>query len=177
MIVNLIGGIEDAFLKNASSPKSTDDKGILIVLIYVVIIVSIVAFALFKKKIRDKFVAVETRNAEIVELRKAEGSKEWYVVTFENGESKVMRNLIAGKLVIAPGDYGRLTYQGNIIKDFKKEGNTGKGIVTATRNINSLLLIGIVIVVILFVLWYIEQENKSMQGVGVNLEHFKDYFD
>lgn len=46
---------------------------------------------------------------------------EWYVVQFENGERRRMRNFHPGRLILTVGDVGMMEYRGITIESFRSE--------------------------------------------------------
>lgn len=46
---------------------------------------------------------------------------EWYVVQFESGERRRMRNFHPGRLILTVGDIGIMEYRGITIESFRRE--------------------------------------------------------
>ena len=89
---------------------------ICLVILIIVGIISWVAYFLLKAK--DKSKPLQTERVKILEKR-VQGLVEWYVVEFENGERKNMRNFQATKILIAAGDEGNIGYKGITIQSFQ----------------------------------------------------------
>lgn len=69
---------------------------------------------------KDKTKPLQTAKVKIIEKPVSKGLVEWYVVEFENGERKKLRNFNVNKVFIAVGDVGTIKYNGITIQSFDK---------------------------------------------------------
>ncbi len=74
----------------------------------------------FIKKQDDKKPIVK-RKAKILEKPVEQFNVVWYVVEFENGERKKLRSFQGNGIILAVGDKGTISFQGNTIKSFQRE--------------------------------------------------------
>lgn len=106
------------FSVEASSADIIDFFATFAVVLCVLGIVCWVAFFVLKSK--DKSKPLQTAKVKIIEKPVNNGLVEWYVVEFENGERKKLRNFNVNKVFIAAGDVGTIKYNGITIQSFDK---------------------------------------------------------
>ena len=100
--------------------SSEDIIGFLIGLAVVLCVLGIVCWvAFFFLKGKDKSKPLQTARVKILEKPVSQGLVEWYVVDFENGERKKLRNFNVNKVFIAVGDVGIIKYNGITIQSFQ----------------------------------------------------------
>lgn len=89
----------------------------IVIVLCVLGVASWVAFLFLKGK--DKSKPLQTAKVKIIEKPVSQGLVEWYVVEFENGERKKLRNFNTNKVFIAVGDVGIMKYSGITIQSFQ----------------------------------------------------------
>lgn len=99
------------------SSFSTEDVLALAIVIIIIGIISWAAF--FILKIKDNSKPLEKAKVKILEKPIQKGNIEWYVVEFENGERKKLRNFHGTTVLITVGDEGIMEYRGITIQAFR----------------------------------------------------------
>lgn len=69
----------------------------------------------------DKSKPLSRARVKILEKTAPGRHVEWYVIQFENGERKRMRNLHSERLILTVGDIGIMEYRGITIESFRRE--------------------------------------------------------
>lgn len=97
------------------------DSGEWVLAILVVIIgIGLLAWAgYFIVRKKDDSKPLQRQKAKILERPVQQGTVEWYVVEFENGERKKLRSFQGTKLFITVGDEGIIEYRGITIQSFQ----------------------------------------------------------
>lgn len=105
------------YFKIGGSSFSLED---VMIFIAVIIVIGIVAWvAAYYISVKDKSKPLEKAKVKILEKPVQKGNIEWYVVEFENGERKRLRNFHATTVMITVGDEGILEYRGITIQSFR----------------------------------------------------------
>ena len=92
----------------------------LIAIVAVLVVLAIAVWALyFFIKNKDNSKPLHTAKVKILEKASQQGNIEWYVVEFENGKRKKLRNFHASTVLIAAGDEGIMEYKGITIQSFR----------------------------------------------------------
>lgn len=107
------------YFRIGTSSDIMSDLAILIVVFGVLGIACWVIFFYLKGK--DKSKPIQTAKVKILEKPVSQGLVEWYVVEFENGERKKLRNFNVNEVLITTGDVGIIKYSGITIQSFQKE--------------------------------------------------------
>lgn len=87
------------------------------VVLLIIGIASWVAFFVLRSK--DNSLPLQTAKVRILEKPVKKGLVEWFVVEFENGERKKLRNFHGETVIIAVGDEGIMEYRGITIQSFR----------------------------------------------------------
>lgn len=87
----------------------------MLIISFVIGVISRIALSFMKDK--DKSKPLHTAKVRIIE-KVSQGLVEWYVVEFENGERKKLRNFDVNTVFIAVGDVGIMEYSGTTIQSF-----------------------------------------------------------
>lgn len=104
--------------------SSSDTASFLTGFLIVLIVVGICAwFGYFWLKTKDNSKPLKTAKVKILEKPVQQGNIEWYVVEFENGERKRLRNFHGTTVLITVGDEGIIEYQGITIQSFRSLSN------------------------------------------------------
>ena len=92
----------------------------LIAIVAVLVVLAIAVWALYVFiKNKDNSKPLHTAKVKILEKASQQGNIEWYVVEFENGERKKLRNFHASTVLIAAGDEGIMEDKGITIQSFR----------------------------------------------------------
>lgn len=106
------------------------DWEILVILIFstlgFLIIVAGISNAVIMNK--DKKNPMQSDVGTVLEITRSNMGIEWYVIEFEDGSRKRMRNLNSTRLVMTKGDRGLISYRGNTIESFVRGGQKQKSI-------------------------------------------------
>lgn len=89
-------------------------------LMIVLLIIGIIAWlAFFYLKIKDQNKPLQKVQCKVLERVSKNGNIEWYLVEFEDGSRKRLRNFHAlDKVIISPGDRGVIEVRGITIQAF-----------------------------------------------------------
>ena len=102
------------------SLSSSDTASFFTGLFIALIIIGICAWLVyFFVKAKDNSKPLKTARVKILEKPVQNGSIEWYVVEFENGERKRLRNFHGNTVLITVGDKGIIEYRGITIQSFR----------------------------------------------------------
>lgn len=69
----------------------------------------------------DKSKPLSRARVKILEKTAPGRHVEWYVIQFENGERRRMRNLHPERLILTVGDIGIMEYRGITVESFRRE--------------------------------------------------------
>lgn len=76
----------------------------------------------FFLKAKDDSKPLQTVRGKILEKPIQQGNIEWYVVECEDGRRLKLRSFQANRVIIAVGDVGVISYKGETIQAFQREG-------------------------------------------------------
>ena len=92
---------------------------VILICIMITLFVLYMVFLSIKNSDNDKPLQIE--KATVIEKILSQGDIEWYILEFDNGKRKKLRNLNANRLIIAVGDKGHFHYRGDTIYDFVRD--------------------------------------------------------
>lgn len=99
--------------------------GSMLPLFFLIALVFIVVLLIVNGVVRssDESKPLQVGKAKIIEKIVTSSSAEWYIIEFEDGKRRKLRNLSPKTLIISYGDYGRIEYKGETIKGFYRYNN------------------------------------------------------